>query len=137
MIDYTNFKAFESKQSKGTGTAALYVTKTETGIRIRFNSQLAIRLGIDASYIESGKGIQVLHDDEKIYLGKRITSDATSFKIKGSEKRPTMYNSSVGNAMIKMSGQELALDKTRCFYGITFDLSETGECVAIVDPKKF
>ena len=137
MIDYSKIKKFESTKATRTTGASLHVTKTANGIRLRFNTELAKKLGVDKEFIGQGKTLQILHDDREVYVGESILEDAPHYKVKGDEDRPIMYNAEIGNAILKMSGKALEKNKTRCFYGITFDTSENGKCVAVIDPKKF
>ena len=137
MIDYSKIRQFEPKKTAATGSAALHVTKTANGIRLRFNSELAEKLGVYDSFIANKKTLQILRDDEMIYIGEQIVAGAPSYKVKGEGDRPIMYNAEIGNAILAMSGEELKKNKTRCFFGIVFEKMEDGSLVAVIDPKKF
>ena len=137
MIDYEKIKKFEAIKATRTAGASLHVTKTANGIRLRFNTGLAKKLGIDDEFIKQGKTLQILHDDNVVYIGEAILEDAPQYKVKGDENRQIIYSAEIGNALLKMSGKILEKNKTCCFYGITFDTSKEGKCVAVIDPKKF
>lgn len=135
-LDIRKFKSVEHASESGTH-GGISVTNTASGMRIKLSKDLMQRTFLDDLWADGEKPtVQIMMSSTEMIIGKKISPDASNFRLGGKRTAPVIYSSALGRAILKRAGCVLDENKTQSFGNIRIDTLSNGETVGVITLKE-